>query len=130
MQNHHTFYGGNIFFICTHIFNPALPTDKILNWSKLKEFADNNFSFDKIGRKFSNRVENTGKRRNCWLRAISPFPTEFFKRLVLQTHKNKGLFWKRLNCLSLQKLPLWPMKIKSRFHKICRLIFDPHCRLR
>ena len=34
--------------------------------------------------------------RNCSLQAISPFPTMFFLRLVLQTHKNKGLFGKGL----------------------------------
>ena len=31
-----------------------------------------------------------GKRRNCSLRAISPFPT-VFSRLVMQTRKNQGL---------------------------------------
>ena len=30
-----------------------------LDSSKLKEFADDNFSFDENGRKFSERVENT-----------------------------------------------------------------------
>ena len=28
-----------------------------------------------------------GERRNCSLRAISPLPTVFLKRLMLQTHK-------------------------------------------
>ena len=36
------------------------------------------------------------KRRNCSLRTISPFPTVFSKRLVLQTSKNQGLFGKGL----------------------------------
>ena len=39
------------------------------------------------------------KRRNCLLPAISPFPTKFWKRLVLQTFKNKGLFGKGLTLL-------------------------------
>ena len=39
-------------------FNP-LPHDKNLNWSKLKQFADDNFKFDENSRKFSKRVENT-----------------------------------------------------------------------
>ena len=39
--------------------NP-LPDSKILNRSKLKQSADNNFKFDENSRKFSNRVENTG----------------------------------------------------------------------
>ena len=31
----------------------------MLDSSKLKEFADDNFKLDKYGRKFSKRVENT-----------------------------------------------------------------------
>ena len=38
--------------------NP-LPDDKFLDSSKLEEFADDNFKFDKNGRKLSKRVENT-----------------------------------------------------------------------
>ena len=38
--------------------NP-LPDDKILDWSKLKQFADDNFEFDINSRKFSQPVENT-----------------------------------------------------------------------
>ena len=39
--------------------NP-LPDDKILDRSKLKLSADDNFEFDKNGRKSSKWVENTG----------------------------------------------------------------------
>ena len=39
-------------------FNP-FPNGNILDWSKLKEFADDNFKFDENSRKFSRRVENT-----------------------------------------------------------------------
>ena len=61
---------------------PALITrQQISDSSKLKEFADNNFKFDKNCRKLYKRVESTGKRRNCSLRAISPFPTVFSKGL-------------------------------------------------
>ena len=39
------------------------PKRQILDCSKLKEFADDNFNFDENGRKFSKWVENTvGKR--------------------------------------------------------------------
>ena len=49
-----------------------------LDSSKLKEFADYNFKLDENGRQFSKRVENTvRKRRNCSVRAISPFSTVF-----------------------------------------------------
>ena len=54
---------------------------QILDSSKLKKFADDNSIFDENGRKLSKWVENTGKRRNCSLRAISPFPTVFSKGL-------------------------------------------------
>ena len=36
-----------------------LPKQKVLDSSKLKEFADDNFKFDENGTKFSKRVENT-----------------------------------------------------------------------
>ena len=40
------------------LVNP-LPDLKILNWSKLKQSADDNFEFDVNSRKFSKLVENT-----------------------------------------------------------------------
>ena len=65
----------------------------ILDSSKLKEFVDDKCKFDENGRKLSKRVEkHCGKRRNCSLRAISPFLTVF----------SKGLFprgVKRCHCL-------------------------------
>ena len=68
---------------------------QILDSSKLKEFADDNFKFDKNGRKLSKWVENTvGKGEICSLQAISPFPTVF----------SKGLFpWgvKRCHCVGM-----------------------------
>ena len=39
-------------------FNP-LPDDKILDSSKLKDFADDNFKFDENSRKLFKPVENT-----------------------------------------------------------------------
>ena len=54
------------------------PKRQILDSPKVKEFAADNFEFDDNGGKISQRVENTvGKRRNCSLRAISPFPSVF-----------------------------------------------------
>ena len=74
----------------------------MLDTSELKEFADLNLmkmaEFSKKGRKHS------GKWRNRWLQAISPFPS-VFKRLVLQTRKNKGLFGKGLK-IKLSDIPL------------------------
>ena len=39
--------------------NNLLPDDKISDWSKLKQFADDNFKFDENSKKFSKWVENT-----------------------------------------------------------------------
>ena len=41
------------------VANSTFPKRQILDSSKLKEFADDNFHFDKNGRKFSKPVENT-----------------------------------------------------------------------
>ena len=46
------------------------PIPQILDYSKLKEFRDDNFEFYENGGKFSKRVENS-------LQAISLFPTVF-----------------------------------------------------
>ena len=43
----------------TCIKGPPALTQQILDSSKLKEFADDNFSFDKNGRKIFKQVENT-----------------------------------------------------------------------
>ena len=67
----------------------VLTRRQILDSSELKDFADDNFKFDKNGsRKYCE------KRRNCSLRAISPFPTVF----------SKGLFprgVKRCHCMGM-----------------------------
>ena len=45
----------NISTIVTYPIN----RQQILDWSKLKEFADDNFKFGENGRKLSKQVENT-----------------------------------------------------------------------
>ena len=60
----------------------------MLDSSKLKEFTEDNFRFDENGRKFLKWVENTEGRGEI---------THYvFKRLIQQTRKNQGLFWKVL----------------------------------
>ena len=49
---------SGIFYFPQHGFNP-LPDNKILDGSKLKRSADDNFKFDENSRKFSKLVENT-----------------------------------------------------------------------
>ena len=54
--------------------------------SKLKEFAEDKFKYDENGWKLSKMLEN----------AVGKWEIARYKRLELQTHKNKGLFGKWL----------------------------------
>ena len=56
----------------------SLPNDKILDRSKLKQFADDKINVTKIEICFE-KCRKCGKRRKCWLPAFSPFPTMFSK---------------------------------------------------
>ena len=84
------------------------------------------FEESESGRNYPRRVENTGKRRNCSLQAISPFPTLFSKDLVADTLKKgligKGLkaevVWYMLNLLPDDKILDW-----SKLKKIADDIF-------
>ena len=58
---------------------------QILDSSKFKEFADDNFKFDENGRKFLKQVENNVRKGEI-----------VFKSLIMQTGKNQGLFGKGL----------------------------------
>ena len=66
------------------------PKRQISDSSKLKEFADDNFKFDENNTKFSKWVENSGKRGNGLLQAISPFPTVFSKDLNCKHVKTRA----------------------------------------
>ena len=66
------------------------PKQQILKYSKLKKFPDDNFKFNENCRKFSQRVENTVRKREIARN------DSVFKRPVLQTRKIKGLFSKGL----------------------------------
>ena len=57
-----------------------MPDDKNLDLSKLKQFADDNFKFDKDGRKVSKQVENTvGKGEIARYEQFILFPQCFQK---------------------------------------------------
>ena len=72
------------------------PKQRILDSSKLKDFADNNFKFDTNGRKLSKQVENNVRKGQIARTSNFSFSHSVFKRLVLQTRKNLGLFGKGL----------------------------------
>ena len=68
---------------------------KILDSSKCKEFAVNNFKFDENGRKFSKRVEITVWENKQFLL----FPQYFQKSCsaTVLTDKKTRLVWERVN---------------------------------
>ena len=65
----------------------SLPNDKILDWFKLKAFADDKFE-SKIKICFGKGRKHCGKRRKCWLPAFSPFPTMFSKDISFEVIKS------------------------------------------
>ena len=63
-----------------------LPNDRIVDWSKLKEFAGDNFKFDENGRMFYKRVENTvGKEEIAGYEQFLHFPHCFQKTCSADT---------------------------------------------
>ena len=58
---------------------------------RMKEFADEKFKFDENGRKGR---KHCGKRINCSLRAISPFPTVFSKDVYCRHVKTMAFLGK------------------------------------
>ena len=68
------------------IYHEPFPRPHISDSSELLEFVDNNFKFDKNGRKFSCRIENTVEKEKLLIMTHI-----IFKRLLLQTNKNQGL---------------------------------------
>ena len=73
-------------------FNPTTTTMA----KNLKEFADNNFEFDEIGKKFSKRAEKLWDKEKLLIQSNFSFSHGVFKRLVPQLSKNNGLFGKGL----------------------------------
>ena len=60
---------------------------------KLKEYADDSFELDEKWQKVLQMVrKHCGKRRNCLLQAISPFPTVFSKDLYCIQVKTRACF--------------------------------------
>ena len=76
---------------CIMELSESFPKRQILEPSKLKEFAADNFKFDENGRKFSKWVKNTGKKEKLLIMSSFSFSYSVFTRLVLQTRKNQGL---------------------------------------
>ena len=73
---------------------PLFPNDNISDWSKLKEFADDNFKFDENGK--WKKVLPSGEKEKLFRTSNFSLYHSVFRRLVLQTRKNKALFGKGL----------------------------------
>ena len=70
----------------------------ILDSSKLKEFADNNFKFDENGKKLSKRVENTvGKGEIARYEQFLLFP-QCFQKACFPGASKGVIVWKWVNC--------------------------------
>ena len=83
--------------------NP-LPDDKILDWSKLKQSADDNFEFNVNSRKFSKLVENTvGKGEIARYEQFLLFPQCFQKACFPGASKGVNV-WEWVNPLPHSKI--------------------------
>ena len=58
-----------------------------LDSSKLKDFADNNFKFDEIGREFSRRVKELGKGEIARYKYFLLFP-QCFQKICTEDTQN------------------------------------------
>ena len=71
------------------------PKQQILDSSKLKEFADDNFKFDKHEGKFSKRIENSeGKEEIARYEQFLLFPQCFSKDLYCRHVKTRACLGK------------------------------------
>ena len=78
-------------------FNP-LPDDKILDWSNLKQSADDHFELEVNSRKFSKLVENTvGKGEIARYEQFLLFPQCFLKACFPGASKGV-IVWEWVNC--------------------------------
>ena len=75
----------------------SFPKRQILDSSKLKKFADDNFNFDENGRKFFKRVENTvGKGEIARYEQFLLFP-QCFKKACFPGASNGVIVWEWVN---------------------------------
>ena len=101
----------------------------ILNSSKLREFADDNFRFDENGRKVSKRVENTvGKREIARYDQFLLFP-QCFQKACFQGASKGVVVWESVNSFLTgdQRRSFYRQCISEvRLHFLCSLISDLH----
>ena len=92
----------------------CLQNDKILDWTKLRAFADKKVKVYPMFCLWKGR-KHSGKRRKCWLQPFSPF--------LLQGCKKQGLFGIRLKvALQILGRKFYKKKKKSSFYSQSLLI--------
>ena len=85
------------FLVFAQFFEP-ITRQQILDWSKLKQSADNNFKFDENSRKFSKQVENTvGKGEIACYKQFLLFPPCFQKACFPGASKGV-IVWEWVKC--------------------------------
>ena len=91
----------------------------MLDSSKLRDLADDNFKFKENGEKFSKWVEKKKlwEKEKLLVTSNFSFSHSVFKRLPLQTRKIKGLFGKGLTCCTRLKYVLWIVYTEIRRHR-------------
>ena len=82
--------------------NP-IPHDKILDQTKLKEFADDKLNVTKIIISAFDRVEKIVGKGEIACASNFSFSNNVFKRLPSQTRQKVSLCWNELNNLKSQK---------------------------
>ena len=109
--------GLNIYWAIHHL-NP-LPDNKFLDFSKLKEFADDNFKFDENGRKLSKWVENTGgKGEIARYKQFLLFP-QCFQKACFPGASKGVIVWEWVNSLPNNKLVDWSNLKAFAEDKVC-----------
>ena len=96
---------AGIFYRCKKRPFSNFPKRHILDSSKLKEFADNNFKSDENGRKFSKREEKTVGKGEIARYEQFFFPQCFQETCTADTSK-PGFVWERVSFDSRVVLPL------------------------
>ena len=80
------------------------PRQQILDSSKLKQFADDNFKFDEMAQSSPNGLKTLREEEKLLVRSNFSFSHSVFGRLVLQTRLKPGLVLEWVNSLPDDKI--------------------------
>ena len=111
----------------THVSPICLNRQHILDSSKLKEFAEDNFKFDENGRKLSKRVENTeGKEEIARYEQFLLFP-QCFQKACFRGASKGVVVWEWVNPLPDDKILDWSkLKADDNFNEAQKVQFQQY----